>query len=80
MSKTVTRDKLKRAGNALPSVEINIDSEENKDNRIEPSTLPNEQLDESSDEDEPIPRYNLRPRRNIVKYNRELISFVAAFP
>ena len=79
VSKTVTRDKLKRAGNALPLAKINLDSEQNKDRRIEPSTLPDEQLEESSDKDEPIPRYNLRPRRNIVNYNRELVSFVAAF-
>ena len=79
VSKTVTLDKLKREGNDLLLVEINIDSEENKDSRIEPSTLPEEHLEENSDEDETIPRYKLRPRRNIVKYNRERVSFVAAF-
>ena len=76
---TVTRDKLKRAGNTMNLVEINLESEENQNSCIQPSTTVPEQLDESSDDDEPANRYNLRPRRNIVNYNRELVSYIAAF-
>ena len=79
ISKTVTRDKLKRAGNTMNLVEINLESEENQNSCIQPSTTVPEQLDESSDDDEPANRYNLRPRRNIVNYNRELVSYIAAF-
>ena len=79
ISKTVTRDKLKRAGNTMNLVEINLESEENQISCIQPSTTVPEQLDESSDDDEPANRYNLRPRRNIVNYNRELVSYIAAF-
>ena len=71
--RTVTRDKLKRAS---PDKPLQTFVEENRqDNSIESAREP---LTSDSD-DEEEPRYQLRPRRNIIRYNQELVSFLVAF-
>ena len=71
--KTVTRDKLKRApGSVMNTTVLRVPTDD-----VTNSQSSDEIFAESDSEEElDAPRYNLRPRRNVVRYNEELISFV----
>eukprot|EP00794_Sanderia_malayensis_P020766 gene20766-22789_t len=84
ITKTVTRDKLKRVRHPTTLTEIKLPSTE--ESEAEPKPEAAEEITETSDsEDEEVterelhPPYNLRSRRNIVPHNDELLSFVVVF-
>ena len=71
--KTVTRDKLKRApGSVMNTTVLRVPTDDVTNSQSSDEIFAESDSEEELDE----PRYNLRPRRNVVCYNEELISFV----
>eukprot|EP00795_Rhopilema_esculentum_P007318 gene7318-13030_t len=71
--KTVTRDKLKRAPESVMNTTVlHVPTDDVTNSQSSDEIFAESDSEEELDE----PRYNLRPRRNVVRYNEELISFV----
>eukprot|EP00795_Rhopilema_esculentum_P009473 gene9473-17203_t len=71
--KTVTRDKLKRAPESVMNTTVlHVPTDDVTNSQSSDEIFAESDTEEELDE----PRYNLRPRRNVVRYNEELISFV----
>eukprot|EP00795_Rhopilema_esculentum_P006559 gene6559-12057_t len=71
--KTITRDKLKRAPESVMNTTVlHVPTDDVTNSQSSDEIFAKSDSEEELDE----PRYNLRPRRNVVRYNEELISFV----
>eukprot|EP00795_Rhopilema_esculentum_P004930 gene4930-21270_t len=69
--KTVTRDKLKRAPESVMNTTVlHVPTDDVTNSQSSDEIFAESDSEEELDE----PRYNLRPRRNVVRYNEELIS------